>query len=68
MLNKQFPRKNKTIKENIMTSKEQFKINLSNAEENYEELITRKNITEFMTAMKTLCLPQHIHRLSGDMI
>ncbi len=27
-----------------MTSKEQFKINLSNAEENYEELITRKNI------------------------
>ena len=44
MLNKQFPRKNKTIKENIMTSKEQFKINLSNAEENYEELITRKNI------------------------
>ncbi len=44
MLNKQFPRKIKTIKENIMTSKEQFKINLSNAEENYEELITRKNI------------------------
>ncbi len=44
MLNKQFPRKNKTIKENNMTSKEQFKINLSNAEENYEELITRKNI------------------------
>ncbi len=27
-----------------MTSKDQFKINLSNAEENYEELITRKNI------------------------
>lgn len=27
-----------------MTSKKQFKINLSNAEENYEELITRKNI------------------------
>ena len=44
MLNKQLPRKNKTIKENNMTSKEQFKINLSNAEENYEELITRKNI------------------------
>lgn len=44
MLNKQFSRKNKTIKENNMTSKEQFKINLSNAEENYEELITRKNI------------------------
>ena len=35
---------NKIIKENNMTSKEQFRINLSNAEENYEELITLKNV------------------------